>query len=241
MVDYALYCVMYVIMLNLLRLSVVMCLFLSSCQDSNGRDKAARAKVEPQLTELLTKQNLKFGSPVFIRAIKEDSVLELWMKPEGKDSYVLVKSYPIAKWSGELGPKMKEGDGQTPEGFYRTTLKDLNPKSKFHLSFNIGYPNSYDRFLGRTGSFIMVHGSNASIGCLAMTDEGIEEIYSLVEAGLRNGQASVPVQIYPFVPSEVRLQKETDSPHYEFWKTLQKSWDYTEKNKMPAPNPFPAK
>lgn len=170
-------------------------------------------RVTPVLNSFLEPCGARVGSPVFLRAVKEDSVLELWVKPDKAECYMLAKRYPIAAWSGKLGPKEKEGDRQTPEGFYEVEPSGLNPRSNYHLSFNIGYPNAYDRSLNRTGSFIMVHGRDVSIGCLAMTDSGIEEIYTMVEQALVHGQKNVPVQIYPFVPTPARLSEEKDSPH----------------------------
>lgn len=175
-----------------------------------------------------------WGRSVFIRIIKEERVLELWLEHEG--SWELFHSYPIAGMSGELGPKEQEGDGQAPEGFYRALPTALNPKSLYYLSFNIGYPNQYDREHGRTGSHIMVHGSNVSIGCFAMTDAGIEEIYTLVAEALRAGQSYVPVQVYPFRMTEQRMQKEAASPHYAFWQHLLPGWLHTETHHCPWPD-----
>ncbi len=174
-----------------------------------------------------------FGSPIFIRIIKEDLLLELWVQ-QG-DKWRVLKSYPIAGMSGTLGPKVAEGDYQAPEGFYTVTPQALNPRSKYHLSFNIGYPNTYDRTQGRTGSYIMIHGGKESAGCFAMTDAGIEEIYTLVHEALLAGQESIPVQIYPFRMEAKRMQTEQSSPHYAFWYMLQQGWLHTELHQAPAP------
>ncbi|MBQ9834788.1 MAG: murein L,D-transpeptidase [Akkermansia sp.] len=174
-----------------------------------------------------------FGSPVFIRIIKEDLQLELWVQQGGK--WRVLKSYPIAGMSGTLGPKVAEGDRQAPEGFYSVTPQALNPRSKYHLSFNIGYPNAYDRAQGRTGSYIMVHGGVTSSGCFAMTDAGIEEIYTLVHEAFLAGQESIPVQIYPFRMVPERMMAEQKSPHYAFWSMLQHGWLHTEQHREPAP------
>ncbi len=174
-----------------------------------------------------------FGSPIFIRIIKEDLQLELWVQQGGKWS--VLKSYPIAGMSGTLGPKVAEGDRQAPEGFYSVTPQALNPRSKYHLSFNIGYPNAYDRAQGRTGSYIMVHGGVTSSGCFAMTDAGIEEIYTLAHEAFLVGQESIPVQIYPFRMVAERMMAEQKSPHYAFWCMLQHGWLHTEQHREPAP------
>ncbi|MEM8617038.1 MAG: L,D-transpeptidase family protein, partial [Pseudomonadota bacterium] len=141
---------------------------------------------------------LEPGTETFIRIFKQENELELWLKAPNENQYELSKTFPICAWSGALGPKLREGDGQSPEGFYRVGLGSLNPNSSFHLSFNLGFPNAYDRAHGRTGSYLMVHGACASIGCYAMTDAGIEEIYAAVETTLRSGQTAVSVHVFPF-------------------------------------------
>ena len=199
-----------------------------SGDDDPDREAIARRRVSARLLPYM-------GRPVFIRVIKEERRLELWLKtPEQR--WELLQSYPIAGMSGELGPKEQEGDGQAPEGFYRVYLSALNPKSNYYLSFNIGYPNAYDRSLGRTGSHIMVHGSNVSIGCFAMTDAGIEQIYTLVAEALRGGQSYVPVQVYPFRMTPQRMQQEQASPHSAFWQHLLPGWQHTEAHHEPWPD-----
>lgn len=188
------------------------------------RVTTARKNVAPRLKQY-------FGRPVFIRIIKENALLELWLKKDG--AWKLFKTYRIAGMSGELGPKTARGDEQAPEGFYRVFPHSMNPYSNYHLSFNIGYPNKYDKKLGRTGSLIMVHGSNVSIGCFAMTDSGIEEIYTLINEAFRAGVPSVPVQIYPFRMTPERMNKEKKNIHYPFWKHLLPGWKHTEKRHEP--------
>lgn len=180
-----------------------------------------------------------WGRPIFLRILKEENILELWVQ-QPSETWNIAKCYPIAAWSGTLGPKLKEGDCQSPEGFYEVTPTALNPRSNYHLSFNIGYPNAYDRSLGRSGSYIMIHGGEVSIGCYAMTDPFIEEIYGMVEAALKQGQPFVPVQIYPFAMTPERMEKETGSPHIKHWRYLQAGWQYTETHHAPFnPPPLP--
>lgn len=157
-----------------------------------------RGRVEGGLKRAMEEAGLRYGAPVFVRVLKEEGELELWVEAKEGERWKLFRKWRIAGMSGKLGPKLKEGDLQAPEGFYEVGKKQLNPMSRFHLSFNVGYPNAYDRYHGRTGSLIMVHGSNVSIGCFAMTDPVIEEIYLLVEAALKGGQEAVKVQIFPF-------------------------------------------
>jgi len=208
---------------------------LSPAQYANGklRAKAAENKVRPSLTKELQKKGLKWGSPVFLRAFKEEKRLELWVQESDKKTFKLFRKYPIAAASGTLGPKLAEGDGQVPEGFYRVSSRLMNPQSRYHLAFNIGYPNRYDKKQGRTGSYIMVHGSNVSIGCLAMTDEKIEEIYSLCAAAHRGGQRHFSIHIFPFHMTDKRLDIEKTNRWHPFWKKLKLGYDAFEKNKIP--------
>ncbi|MCX6855996.1 MAG: murein L,D-transpeptidase [Verrucomicrobia bacterium] len=190
-------------------------------------------RVQPTLKQELQKVGLKLGAPAYLRAFKESRELELWLQAADQ-SWQLFRSYPIAAASGQLGPKLKEGDRQVPEGFYAITPKQLNPASSYHLAMNIGYPNAYDLHHGCTGSFIMIHGSNVSIGCLAMTDPCIEEIYLIIQAALSEGQSTVPTHVFPFRMSPERLQAATKDPHHPFWKTLQPAYHiFEDKRQVP--------
>lgn len=184
------------------------------------------------LEEGLTEVSAEVGDPVFIRIFKEESLLEVWMRTGTE--YQHLKDYAICAYSGALGPKLKEGDRQAPEGFYKVKKHQLNPNSKFHLSFNLGYPNKYDREHNRTGSFLMVHGNCVSDGCYAMTDEKIEEIYALVESALQKGQKYVQVHAYPFRMTEEMMELYSESEWYDFWVNLKEGYDYFEAEKYPA-------
>jgi len=184
------------------------------------------------LKEGLAEVSGKVGDPVFIRIFKEESLLEVWMRSGAE--YAHLKDYAICAYSGALGPKLKEGDRQAPEGFYKVRKHQLNPNSKFHLSFNLGYPNAYDRAHNRTGSFLMVHGNCVSDGCYAMTDAKIEEIYDLVESALQKGQKYVVVHAYPFRMTEEMMALYSESEWYDFWVNLKEGYDYFEAEKNPA-------
>ncbi len=186
---------------------------------------------EVDFNERLGKIGAKVGDKVFIRIFKNESLLEVWIKPDYE--YVLFKRYPICKYSGYLGPKLKEGDRQSPEGFYKVTKNLLNPKSKYHLAFNLGYPNAYDKAHKRTGSYLMVHGECVSIGCYAMTNKKIEEIYTLVEGALQKGQKYVQVHAYPFYMTSENMAAYQDSKWYDFWSELKEGYDYFESEKLP--------
>ncbi|MGJ8677961.1 MAG: L,D-transpeptidase family protein [Akkermansiaceae bacterium] len=202
-------------------------------KDGGLREKDVISRMTPRLTQELNDKNLRLGSPVFIRIFKESKELELWVQHASLESFHLYKTYPIAAMSGKLGPKRAEGDRQAPEGFYYVTQSQMKPDSSYHLAFNIGYPNTYDLAHQRTGSFIMVHGDKRSIGCFAMTDPYIEEIYTLCSKALHQGQPYFRVHSFPFRMTEERLTQEKNHRWYDFWKNLQEGYDAFEKSKKP--------
>jgi murein L,D-transpeptidase YafK len=203
----------------------------NSEKDGAKRFVAVKKRVTPHLKELFKERGLQWGSPIFIRAFKKERQLELWVKKG--DSFVLLNSYFIAATSGELGPKLRQGDGQIPEGFYFVTPHQMNPQSKFHLSFNIGYPNQYDRAYNRTGNFIMVHGSNVSVGCMAMTNRKIEEIYTLADAAFEGGQKFFRVHIFPFKMTHTAMQLNSGNSWNSFWRELKIGYQIFENTKSP--------
>ena len=191
--------------------------------DDGDRAAAAAARVRPALERDLAAAGLRWGAPVFVRIFKEEGELELWM--EGSDGrYRLFRSWPVCAWSGTLGPKQHEGDNQAPEGFYRVTAAQMNPRSQYHLSFNLGYPNAYDRAHGRSGNFLMVHGACVSIGCYAMGDAAIEQIYTLAAAAHAHGQPAFDVHAFPFRPEAARLARAEGSAWHSFWSGLAAAW-----------------
>lgn len=175
---------------------------------------------------------LRFGAPVHLRIFKEDAVLEVWVQRD--TSFEHFRSYPTCYFSGGLGPKTAEGDRQSPEGIYRVTEEQLNPWSRYHLSFNLGYPNEVERARGWTGSALMVHGECVSVGCYAMGNEAIEEIYLLVRAALEGGQAAVPVHAFPFRMTEDAMAAHTEHEWYDFWTELQPFYLGLEADRVPA-------
>lgn len=176
---------------------------------------------------------MSMDNPMIIRAFKNEMQLELWVKSSYHNRYELFKTYNICSKSGTLGPKLKEGDLQTPEGFYSVTKDRLNPNSRFFLSFNIGYPNEFDRAHDRTGSLLMIHGSCVSEGCLAMTDANIAEIYLIVEQNFKYGHKSIPIHIYPFRMTAENMKLRSLSRWYPFWLNLKQGYDYFEKYRTP--------
>jgi murein L,D-transpeptidase YafK len=202
---------------------------------SSSRSQRAIARVKPQLEKDFASKNFKFGAPIYIRIFKEEKELEIWVKKNNR--YTLFRIYPVCTYGfGSLGPKIRQGDGQAPEGFYYVKNNHLNPVSTFHLSFNLGYPNKYDRVHQRTGGALMVHGDCVSIGCYAMTDEKIEEIYAIADAALRNGQPFFRVHIFPFRMTLENLQAHRNSKWYPFWQNLKMGHDFFEKHGNRPPN-----
>lgn len=200
-----------------------------------GKERAAKAaaKVRPSLERDLNAVGLKFGDPVFIRALKRERQLEMFVLNRKTAKFDLFRTYKIAGMSGHPGPKLAEGDAQVPEGFYFVTPRAMNPNSSYHLSFNIGYPNEFDRAHQRTGSAIMIHGNRVSIGCLAMTDEKIEEIYTLCDAAHHGGQDFFRVHIFPARMTPEWMEKSSGDPNESFWKNLKEGYDLFEKNHVP--------
>ena len=166
-------------------------------------------------------------SPILVRIFKEESELEVW-KEDQSGRMALLKTYPICRWSGDLGPKIKEGDRQAPEGFYTITPSLMNPNSSYYLSINMGYPNAYDRSNNRTGAFLMIHGDCSSRGCYAMTDEQIAEIYALARESFFGGQSSFQIQAFPFRMTPQNMARHRNSPHIAFWKMLKTGYDHFE-------------
>ncbi len=182
-----------------------------------------------RLPERLTAFGAKPGTPLLIRIFKAESELEVWMRKG--DAFERFATYPVCHWSGTLGPKIKEGDKQTPEGFYTVTRRQLHRIGRHPRSLNLGFPNAFDKAQSRTGSYILVHGACSSVGCFAMTNTVIEEIYNLTEAALRNGQEHVPVHVFPFRMTDANIAKHRTSPWFEFWANLKEGSDVFEQTR----------
>jgi murein L,D-transpeptidase YafK len=183
------------------------------------------------LDSRLADSGVKLGAPVLIRIFKREFELEVWLKKGERFERFAI--YPICKWSGRLGPKIRQGDRQAPEGFYTVDSKALNPNSRWFRSFNLGFPNTHDRAHRRTGSFIMVHGGCSSIGCYAMTNPAMAEIWKIVTAALDGGQKRIQVQVYPFRLTEGNLARRADAPEAAFWQSLKPGYDLFEATALP--------
>lgn len=209
-----------------------------------GRDERRRAVKEGRLKpplpgtpdtsrplDRLKAADVELGAPVFLRVFKAESEFELWIRR--KSRYVLFATYPVCYWSGALGPKLREGDRQTPEGFYVITEKHLHRGGRWRRSLNIGYPNPFDRVQGRTGSLILIHGGCDSIGCFAMTNAVSAELHDIVAASLRGGNDHVPIHVFPFRMTPENLAAHAESPWAPFWADLKAGYDSFERTRAP--------
>ena len=200
-------------------------------KEINKLPAKATKKLPPELFALLQQKKMPLHSPILVRVFKEEAELEVW-KQDTTGRFQILKTYPICRWSGDLGPKLREGDRQTPEGFYRVTPELMNPHSSYHLAMNIGYPNSFDKANNRDGSLIMIHGDCWSVGCHAMTDEQISEIYALArESFLGSSSGARPsfqVQAYPFRMTPSNLARHRNNRNLAFWRMLKVGYDHFE-------------
>src|SRR5829696_2047153 len=201
---------------------------LAGCDSESLQIAAKHLKpLPPALVNDIERKDMSKDSPLVVRIFKQEAELEVW-KQDRSGRFALLKTYPICRWSGELGPKIRQGDRQAPEGFYTITPSQMNPTSSYHLSFNIGYPNAFDRVHERTGSALMVHGDCLSAGCYAMTDEQISEIFGLAREAFAGGQPSFEVQALPFRMNALNMARHRNNPNMPFWKNLKQGYDYFE-------------
>jgi murein L,D-transpeptidase YafK len=208
-------------------------LALGGCFSEDGYELPTKAMKElsPQMLTLLDQKHMPKDSPILVRLFKEESELEVW-KQDTTGHYQILKVYPICRWSGDLGPKVQEGDRQAPEGFYSITPGLMNPNSNYYLAINTGFPNAYDKANGRNGALLMIHGDCSSRGCYAMTDEQIGEIYSLAREGFLGGQPSFQIQAYPFRMTPANLARHRTNPNMAFWKMLKVGNDHFEVSRL---------
>ncbi len=205
--------------------------FIAACSNTPAIPPAEQPLSKESMS-LLGKKGMTHNAPIFIRIFKEESELEVWKAREDGRFYHF-KTYPICNWSGRLGPKLKKGDKQAPEGFYTVSPQQMKPDSKYHVAFNMGFPNTFDRANRRTGQFLMVHGGCTSAGCYAMTDALVEEIYALAREAFRGGQLSFEVHAYPFRMTDQKLARFKKNKWYRFWRNLKQGYDFFEVHRIP--------
>jgi murein L,D-transpeptidase YafK len=214
---------------------LVAALGIAGCTETaieSGYVGGANTPVSSQLVKVMQSKGMDRGSPILARVFKEENTVEIW-KQKSNGRFDLLVAYPICKMSGKLGPKYVEGDRQSPEGFYTVRPTHMNPNSQYHLAFNIGYPNAYDRAHGRTGSNLMVHGACSSSGCFSMNDAQMTEIYAVARDSFRGGQTEFQIQSYPFRMTAANMARYRKDPNYAFWKNLKEGYDYFEITKTP--------
>ncbi|WP_127524271.1 murein L,D-transpeptidase family protein [Mesorhizobium sp. Z1-4] len=219
---------------HLARIAVIVsALALAGCNETlEDISPKAEKKLPPSLVQSMRAKGMTTTAPIMLRIFKEEGVLEVW-KQKDTGRYAMATSYDICKWSGKLGPKFTEGDRQAPEGFYDIKPWQMNPKSSYHLAFNMGYPNNFDRAHGRTGSNLMVHGACSSAGCYSMSDEQVEQIYAFARDAFRGGQEAFQVQAFPFRMTAENMARYQQDPNYQFWTMLKEGYDHFEITKVP--------
>lgn len=206
---------------------------LAACSNFvKGGDNRHNIPLAPAMVKALHDMGSSPGEGMVVRIFKQEEQLEVW-KRTSSGHYKMLKTYEICSYSGALGPKFKEGDYQSPEGFYTITPGLMNPKSNYFLAFNTGFPNKFDRANGRSGSNLMVHGDCKSVGCYAMTDAGIAEIYALARETFKGGNPSFQVQIFPFRMTTASLVLNAQNQHLDFWKNIKEGYDLFDLTKTP--------
>ncbi|HVI28614.1 L,D-transpeptidase family protein [Hansschlegelia sp.] len=212
--------------------SLAVAVSLAGCKSEQATTARSIQPLSPQLVSLMTEKGMSPRDPILLRIYKEEAKAEIWKKRRSDGRYALLKTYDICRFSGKLGPKIKEGDKQAPEGFYSVGPAQLNPRSNYYLSFNIGYPNAYDRALGRTGTHVMMHGDCLSAGCYAMTDAQIAEIYTMAREAFAGGQKAFQVQALPFRMTAQNMARRRTDPNMAFWKNLKQGSDNFEVTRL---------
>jgi murein L,D-transpeptidase YafK len=200
-------------------------LAVGACSDYEGALPKHMRPLDEKTRKLVERKGMELRSPILVRIFKEEATLEVWKQQRSSGRYVFLKDYEICAWSGVLGPKIREGDRQAPEGFYTIRPAQMNPDSSYYLAFNMGYPNEFDRSLGRTGSELMVHGACSSRGCYSMTDESIQEIYTLGRLAFQGGQRDFQVQAFPFRMTAENIARHRNDPNLPFWLMLKEGYD----------------
>jgi murein L,D-transpeptidase YafK len=190
--------------------------------------------------QLLTIKGIhSFEIDLYLRAFKEEGMLELWVKPKDEKQYKLITTYPFFQGISKLGPKERLGDHQVPEGVY--SIDYLNPQSLFNISMCINYPNAADAIRNAKetdlGSAICIHGNEASVGCLAITDLRIPNVYILAAEATDKGQQKIPVHIFPARFKTGKLEEleeyyEGNTDFIDLWRSLEPLYTYFEKEQQ---------
>ena len=209
-------------------------LIVAGCQDSSIDDFSPKANRElpANIIQKMNAKGMNKKSPVMFRLFKDEHVVEVW-KQKTNGRFDLIANYNICAWSGTLGPKVKQGDRQAPEGYYPIKPYLLNPSSKYFLAINTGFPNAYDRALGRTGSDLMIHGACSSSGCYSMTDDNVQEIFAFARDAFAGGQTEILLEALPFRMTPEKMGLYTKHKDFAFWQMLKEGYDYFELTRTP--------
>lgn len=209
-------------------------LLLAGCQGASLDDIAPNPNRElPQkILTLMKAKGMRKNSPIMMRLFKNEHVLEIW-KQKDNGRYDMIANYNICAWSGTLGPKVKQGDRQAPEGYYTIRPYQMNPNSKYFLAINTGFPNAYDRANGRNGADLMIHGACSSSGCYSMTDANVQEIFAFARDAFAGGQKEFMLEALPFRMTAVNMAQYSSHPDYKFWQMIKEGYDYFELTHTP--------
>lgn len=220
---------------HVFRLSVVAALGLglAACTAGDLRTAKHLRPISPETRAVMSERGMRMGAPILIRVFKAEAKLEVWKESARTGRFELLRTFDICRWSGDLGPKVREGDRQAPEGFYTINTGLMNPRSSFHLAINTGFPNAFDRSHGRTGSHLMIHGDCSSRGCYAMTDAQIEEIFAIARDSFAGGQRDFQMQLFPFRMTAENMWRYRNNPHIAFWRNLKEGSDHFEATGRP--------
>ncbi len=205
---------------------------LTSCVSTLDIDSRIAFAIPSKMLSEMRDKGMTPSDPVLVRIFKQESELEVW-KRDRSGRFALLKTYPMCRWSGKLGPKTEEGDRQAPEGYYMVNAGRLNPRSQYYLSFDLGFPNRLERAKGYTGSALMVHGACSSSGCFAISDQHVAELYAVVREALGGGQEAFQVQAYPFRMTPENLAAHRDNSNFKFWMDLKEGYDWFEVMRQP--------
>ena len=201
--------------------------------DADVRQRFTRTFKTAQLPGDLAAIGARLGAPMLLRVFKQEREVEVWVQPEDQQTFVLFRIFPICFYSGKLGPKVKEGDMQSPEGFYFVGPAQMRAKSQYHRAIDFAFPNDYDAAQGYTGTELLIHGNCVSSGCYAMTDPFVEQLYELGWATAATAAQGFWIHAFPFHMTAEALAGQQDSPWLGFWQQLKAGYDAFETSRIP--------
>ena len=201
--------------------------------DADVRQRFTRTFKAAQLPGDLAAIGARLGAPMLLRVFKQEREVEVWVQPEDQQTFVLFRIFPICFYSGKLGPKVKEGDMQSPEGFYFVGPAQMRAKSQYHRAIDFAFPNDYDAAQGYTGTELLIHGNCVSSGCYAMTDPFVEQLYELGSATAATAAQGFWIHAFPFHMTAEALAGQQDSPWLGFWQQLKAGYDAFETSRIP--------